>query len=264
MTPAVVATDLDGTVVRSDGTISARTKAALATAAEAGALVVIVTGRPPRWLAGIADATGHHGLAICANGALVYDLAADEVVGSRPIEAAVVRQVIDSLRESVPGVGFAIERVDGQFAHEPDYHPRWSPESQTIIGDLDGLTGGPIAKVLARREGVGSDELLAQARDVIGEDVASLTHSSIDGLLEISAFGVTKATTLAELVTERGHGPDGVIAFGDMPNDLAMLEWAGHGVAVANAHPDVLAVVDEVTATNDADGVAQVLERLYT
>jgi hypothetical protein len=69
---------------------------------------------------------------------------------------------------------------------------------------------------------------------------------------------------LAELVAERGHGPDGVIAFGDMPNDLAMLEWAGHGVAVANAHPDVLAVVDEVTATNDADGVAQVLERLYT
>src|SRR5436309_365762 len=109
MTPAVVATDLDGTVVRSDGTISARTKSALGAAADAGALIVIVTGRPPRWLAGIADATGHHGLAICANGALVYDLAAERVVGSRPIDVDVVRRLIEELRASVPGVGFAIE-----------------------------------------------------------------------------------------------------------------------------------------------------------
>jgi Cof subfamily protein (haloacid dehalogenase superfamily) len=263
MRPAVVATDLDGTVVRSDGTISSRTKAALDQVAEAGALVVIVTGRPPRWLAGVAEATGHHGLAICANGALVYDLAAETVIGSRPIEVDVVRRLIADLRASVPGVGFAIELVDGQFAHEAAYRPRWRPESETIVGELDGVMTSPIAKLLARREGYDSDELLALAREVITEDAASLTHSSIDGLLEISALGVTKATTLAEVLAERGFGADDVIAFGDMPNDVAMLEWAGHGVAVANAHPDVLAVVDEVTASNDDDGVAQVIERIF-
>jgi hypothetical protein len=263
MRPAVVATDLDGTVVRSDGTISARTRSALEVAAEAGALIVIVTGRPPRWLAGVADATGHHGLAICANGALVYDLAREQVIDSRPIDVDVVRRLIDELRSSVPGVGFAIERVDGQFAHETEYHPRWSPESETVIGDLDAVMTGPIAKLLARREGIGSDELLAQARNALGQDAASLTHSSIDGLLEISALGVTKATTLAQVLVERGFQAEDVIAFGDMPNDLAMLEWAGHGVGVANAHPDVLAVVDEVTASNDDDGVALVLERLF-
>jgi Cof subfamily protein (haloacid dehalogenase superfamily) len=263
MRPAVVATDLDGTVVRSDGTISARTRAALEAAADAGALIVIVTGRPPRWLAGVADATGHHGLAICANGALIYDLATEQVVGSRPIDVGVVRRLIGDLRSSVPGVGFAIERVDGQFAHEADYHPRWSPESETVIGDLDAVMTGPIAKLLARREGIDSDELLAQARNALGEDAASLTHSSIDGLLEISALGVTKATTLAQVLAERGFQAEDVIAFGDMPNDLAMLEWAGHGVAVANAHPDVIAVVDEVTASNDDDGVALVVERLF-
>jgi Cof subfamily protein (haloacid dehalogenase superfamily) len=263
MTPAVVATDLDGTVVRSDGTISPRTREALATAADAGALIVIVTGRPPRWLDGIAEATGHHGLAICANGALVYDLTSREVVTSRPIDAEVVRRVIGQLRGAVPDIGFALELVDGQFAHEPTYHPRWTPEPETVIGDLEDVMDRPIAKLLARQEGVGSDDLLARARDIVGDDAAHLTHSSIDGLLEISGPGVTKATTLAAVVAERGLNAADVVAFGDMPNDLAMLAWAGHGVAVANAHPDVLAMVDEVTASNDDDGVAQVLERLF-
>jgi HAD superfamily hydrolase (TIGR01484 family) len=259
----VVATDLDGTVVRGDGSVSSRTGAALAAAAGAGALVVIVTGRPPRWLAGISEATGHHGVAICANGALVYDLSTERVVASRPIDLDVVRDVMARLRAALPGIGFALERVDGQFAHEPEYHPRWSPDAQTLIGDLDEVMVKPVARLLARQEGVGSDDLLARAREIVGDGVANLTHSSIDGLLEISAYGVTKATTLAELVDSRGLGADDVIAFGDMPNDLAMLEWAGYGVAVANAHPDVLAIVDEVTASNDDDGVARVLERLF-
>jgi Cof subfamily protein (haloacid dehalogenase superfamily) len=263
MTPAVVATDLDGTIVRSDGTISARTKQALMVAGDAGALVVIATGRPPRWLGGIADATGHRGLAICANGALVYDLQAEQVTDSRPLAVDDVRRLIAQLRAAVPGLCFAVERVDGQFAHEPSYHPRWNPEAATLVGELDAVLTGPVAKLLGRCEGVGTDELLALAQAAVGDSVASLTHSSIDGLLEISAFGVTKATTLAAVLAARGLGAVDVVAFGDMPNDLEMLVWAGHGVAVANAHPDVIALADEVTASNDDDGVAQVLERLY-
>jgi Cof subfamily protein (haloacid dehalogenase superfamily) len=264
MTFAVVATDLDGTIVRRDGTISARTKAALALAIDAGALIVIATGRPPRWLPGIADATGHHGLAICANGALTYDLETDRVIDSKPLAADVIPGVITRLRAAVPGITFALERVDGQFAHEPDYHPRWAVEPETIVGELDGaVLTGPVSKLLARREGMGSDELMSVGQSAVDGSVASLTHSSIDGLLEISAVGVTKATTLAELLVARGLGATDVVAFGDMPNDLDMLRWAGHGVAVANAHPDVLAAVDEVTASNDDDGVAIVLERLY-
>jgi hypothetical protein len=62
---------------------------------------------------------------------------------------------------------------------------------------------------------------------------------------------------------QRGIASDDVVAFGDMPNDLPMLRWAGHGVAVANAHPDLLTAADEVTASNDDAGVARVLERLF-
>ena len=96
---------------------------------------------------------------------------------------------------------------------------------------------------------------------LVGETV-TLTHSSDDGLVEISASGVSKATGLARLAEERGIDPGRAVAFGDMPNDLPMLAWAGRAVAVANAHPEVLALADEVTASNDEDGVARVLERL--
>jgi hydroxymethylpyrimidine pyrophosphatase-like HAD family hydrolase len=125
------------------------------------------------------------------------------------------------------------------------------------------VMNAPISKLLARVEGLNSDAMLARALAVVDDGVATMTHSSIDGLLEISAYGVTKATTLAEVIASRGFAAADVVAFGDMPNDAAMLAWAGHGVAVANAHPDVLAVVNEVTASNDDDGVAQILERLF-
>jgi Cof subfamily protein (haloacid dehalogenase superfamily) len=264
VTVRVVATDLDGTIVRSDGSISARTRDSLAAAEEAGAMVVIVTGRPPRWLDGIADETGHRGLAICANGALVWDLHTEQLVASYPLAVDVVRDIADALRNELPELGFAVETVTTGFAHEPTYHPRWTLDPQTVVAELETLLSEPVAKLLARHEGLTADELLHRARSVIGSDVASLTHSSRDGLLEISAAGVTKASTLTTVCADHGYDAADVVAFGDMPNDLPMLAWAGHGVAVANAHPTVLSAVDEVTASNDDDGVAIVLERLFS
>jgi Cof subfamily protein (haloacid dehalogenase superfamily) len=260
--PGVVATDLDGTIVRSDGTISARTRAALGAAEGAGALVVLVTGRPPRWLHGVADSTGHRGVAVCANGALVYDLHTEQVLAAHPMSVQIARQIAVTLREALPGIGFAVETVDDGFGHEHAYRPRWPTDAEPV-GHVDELLTAPLAKLLARHEDLDSDALLAAARDVIDADIATMTHSSRDGLLEISAAGVSKATTLAALCAEHGLHSEDALAFGDMPNDLPMLAWAGHSVAVANAHPEVLAAVDEVTATNDEDGVAQVLERFF-
>lgn len=261
--PRVIATDLDGTIVRTDGTISPRTRAALERAQAAGVLVIVATGRPPRWLAGIAEGTAQSGLAICANGALVVDLDSGAIVDSTAIEPAVVETVIRTLRAEIDGVGFAAEAIDGTFIHEPAYRPAWAPESFVLVDDLLLVETAPIAKLLARHTGISSDEMLAAARRALPEGLAAPTHSSIDGLLEINGYGITKASTLSRFTADRGFSAADVIAFGDMPNDVEMLRWAGHSVAVANAHAEVLAVVDEVTASNDDDGVAQVLERWF-
>ena len=93
-------------------------------------------------------------------------------------------------------------------------------------------------------------------------DLATATWT-VDGLMEISAAGVTKGVALARLCALRGVDPDDVIAFGDMPNDLPMLAWAGTSYAVANAHPSVRQAADHVAPANDDDGVASVLSELF-
>ena len=255
--PRLVATDLDGTIVRSDGTISDRTVAALARVESAGSDVVFVTGRPPRWMHSVAAATGHHGLAICGNGAVIYDLHRERVLESWLIETKVLHDVVRRLRAELPELSFAVEREEG-FVREEAYRHR---EPVDVVS-AEILASQPVAKLLAQHADLDPDTLLAKAREVVGASV-ELTHSSRSGLLEISAVGVSKASTLAILCEERGIRAEQVVAFGDMPNDLPMLAWAGTAYAVASAHPEVLAAVDGYAAGNDEDGVARVLERLF-
>jgi Cof subfamily protein (haloacid dehalogenase superfamily) len=259
----VVALDLDGTTVRSDGTIGARTTAALRRIEELGVTVIAVTGRPPRWMPPVAEAFGGSGLAICANGAVVIDLADLRVIEERLLPAEVVRLLMTELSAAMPELGYAVELAgDRGFLFETGYRPKSTTETSLRVADGE-LPDEPVRKLLARHGSVSADELLAAASAAVGADVATLTHSSSDGLLEISALGVSKATTLASVCAGRGIEPAAVIAFGDMPNDIPMLAWAGHGVAVANAHPDVLAVADQVCGSNDAEGVAVLLETLW-
>lgn len=262
MRPRLVACDLDGTLLRSDGTLDERTCRAVAGVEAAGALFVFCTARPHRWLAPLAQDAGHRGVAICANGAVVWDLHTETIIETSPFEPAIARELVALLQAEVPGGAWAVERAGG-FGHEPAYVPRWPVPEGTLIDVVDALIDQPSVKLMLRHDRLSADTLLARAREVAG-DLAEFSHSnSADGLLEISAAGVSKASALARLCDERGIAAEDVIAFGDMPNDLPMLAWAGHAVAVANAHPDVIAAADEVTASNDDAGVARVLERLF-
>ncbi|MCW2876793.1 MAG: phosphatase YbhA [Sphaerisporangium sp.] len=261
--PRLVATDLDGTALRSDGTVSPRTAAAFALVEQAGAILVFVTGRPPRWMSNVAGAVRHRGLAICANGALVYDLHTEQIVESHLIEPKVLSEAVSRLRDRLPELSFSVE-YEGGFAHESGFRlGGW--DSREVSGPHVGpstLTSQPCAKLLAFHHSMEPDVLHLVVEEVVG-DLVTATHSSGRALIEMSAQGVTKATALAALARHHLIGAGQVVAFGDMPNDLPMLNWAGTSYAVANAHPDVLAAVTHVTAANDDDGVAQILEKLY-
>jgi Cof subfamily protein (haloacid dehalogenase superfamily) len=262
--PRLIATDLDGTLLRDDKTVSARTIAALAAAEAAGIEVFFVTGRPARWMSVVAEHTARHGMAIVANGAAVYDLHRDRLLAAYPLDARDALQVLEALRAAVPGTTFAVERTGG-FAYDPEYVP-YDPDVEAVVAPVEELladAGGhqPLLKLLAKHPAIDPDVFLETARAVAGE-YAEITRSSPSALLEISGTGVSKATTLARCCAERGITAEEVVAFGDMPNDLEMLSWAGTSYAVANAHPDVLAATTHRTAANEEDGVAAVIERI--
>ncbi len=262
MTPRVVATDLDGTLLRSDGSVSERTRRALRLARRAGAEIVFVTARPPRSLTPIARQTGELGMAVCSNGAITYDVTADEIVTMSPIAPGTAVSLIATLAEALPGVAFAAETgrgvlfQPGYSRHIPTDLPYWRPVADVCA------EGEPIVKLLAWSQTHPLEDMFTAAVAAI-DGQAEVTHSGARGLLEISATQVTKAGTLAGLCERLGVPAERVVAFGDMPNDLAMLTFAGAGYAMANAHPLVLEAVERRALSNDEDGVAEALERIF-
>lgn len=258
----LVATDLDGTLLRTDGSVSERTRGLLAALPAAGIPVVMVSARPPRSLREIGARIGLQGIAIGCNGALIYDCAQDAILDHWPLSAAVATRLVIELRRMLPDAYFAVENglthgwERGYLAIRGG-----QTESEHLIADALTLCSAPVSKLLMRHPSMSADELLAAGRAVAGDDAVA-THSGAR-LLEISAPGVDKATALAALCARRAISPENVVAFGDMPNDVPMLHWAGRGIAVANAHREALAVAGAVTGSNDTDGVAAALEDLF-
>lgn len=259
--PRLVATDLDGTLVRSDGTVSAYTREVLAELDRRGVPVVFVTGRPLRWAEDVFEYVGAHGLAIVSNGGLVWDVAHSAVHLLRPIEREVGLEVCGLIRDAVPGSAFAVETLDG-IALEPEFLERHPLPQEARRGPVEELFEEPAIKLLARHEELPAQEFWDRTLLAVGGR-AVVTWSSTTALLEISGAGVTKASTLALLCADHGVAPEDVIAFGDMPNDLPMLGWAGTSYAMADAHPTVTAAADHVAPGHDDDGVARVLAGVF-
>jgi hydroxymethylpyrimidine pyrophosphatase-like HAD family hydrolase len=199
---------------------------------------------------------------VCANGAVVYDMGTERIVRTRAIPTATVRDVARLVRRAVPGGAFAVETLDG-FRREPAYVPRRGLGDDPVGSLEELLEAAPVVvKLLYRVEAGVADDMLAAARAAL-DGVAEPVHSDgASGMLEIAAPGVSKASTLAELAAQDGIGPEEVIAFGDMPNDVPMLLWAGVGYAMGGGHPDAVAAADRTAPRCEEDGVAQVLEHL--
>ena len=260
---SLIATDLDGTLLRGDDTLSDRSRTALAMAATAGARHIVVTGRPAPRVQPLLDDLGGQGLAVCGQGAQLYDAGAHRMVWSVTLDRELAETALGKIEAEVGDVYAAVDQdgVDGLTLIEPGYEMPHPTLPAVRVPRRDDLWTQPISKVLLRHPCLTDDELASAARGAVGS-LASVTMSG-PGTVELQPCGVTKATGLALAAAHLGLTRTTTIAFGDMPNDIPMFDWATHGVAMANAHPGLKAVADEVTLSNEEDGIAVVLERLF-
>jgi Cof subfamily protein (haloacid dehalogenase superfamily) len=234
-----------------------------------GAHFILATGRPPRWVRPVIDALGFAPMAVCANGAVVYDPTTDRVISARTLSVDALAELAEIATRAIPGLGLAVERIGErahdtatpQFVSSPGYEHAWLNPDNTEVSFED-LLSAPAVKLLIRKSGARSADMAAELAKHVGIQ-GDITYSTNNGLVEIVPSGISKATGVAEVARPLGIADHEVLAFGDMPNDLPMLVRAGHGVAMGNAHPEVLTAADEVTARNSEDGVARVLERWW-
>lgn len=258
----LVALDLDGTLLGPDESVSHRSVQVLRQLRASGTKVVVATGRGPFATLHLFEGLDIVDRFVCSNGSIVYDPQSEQVIERRPLEAAVVDATVQCLREARPGLGLAWETAQG-FGWEGLFAERAPSFDEVRFGevpivDLD--AGDQVTKILVYDSSLEFEELLKLVNSSCGSDVE--VSSSGDAFVEITAPGVDKASTLETLRLQWGVPRESVMAFGDSWNDIAMLRWAGVGVAMAQANAAVQAVADVVTVSNADDGVAHLLEQL--
>lgn len=263
----LIATDLDGTLLRSDLSVSPRTRRALDQARAAGTWVVPVTARQPAGVQRLAGQAGFTDWALCSNGALGINLGTWQVLFEehvapeiqRTLAQAILARVPEALFVSIRQAGRVFVAQEGYAAIAKEQDHKRVPATMGAYS-LDEVLTEPSLKLVVRHPTRPPAELLAELQ-ACGLAGFHATHSGAP-FLEIAAAGVTKASGVAKLCQHLGIDQAEVLAFGDAHNDAEMLAWAGHGVAMAGAHPAAQAAADEVTLSNDQDGVALVIERL--
>lgn len=256
----LVASDLDGTLLGTDGQISVENLAALRVASERGVQVVIATGRPIRRLFPIEPLAPLHPLVLASNGAVRYDLVGQRVLSSDSIAPELLRTLIADIAAADPSASFAVEHLGG-FAHEPAY-----PTDETLPAGMrcaerpDLVDEHGAVKLLARSTNWDSDRFGALVTQVAAgrcEVTWSWIHEH--GLLEIAPAGVTKGSGLQVMLDDLGIDPAQAAAFGDMPNDLQMLQLVGKPFAMADSHPSLAAAGFPRAGGHDESGVGRAL-----
>ncbi|AZS73062.1 hydrolase [Streptomyces lydicus] len=259
----LIATDLDGTLLRSDETVSERTRQALVAATAAGAAHIVVTGRAVPWTRHILDALDYRGLAVCGQGGQVYHAGEHRLLTSVTLDRQLAGLALSKIEAEVGPLYLAASRdgLEGEVLVGPGYRVQEGPLPNVLMDDPGELWAAPINKVYIQHPALDDDALAQVARQVAG-DLVGVTVAG-EGIVELLPLGLSKATGLSLAARRLGLTAKETLAFGDMPNDIPMFAWAARGVAMANAHDELKAVADEFTASNEDDGVAVVLERLY-
>lgn len=268
--PRLIASDIDGTLLDRNHRVPRRNRDAVARAVQQGAYFALSTGRPFRWIAPVLEQLPARPVCVTSNGAVLYDSAEDRVMSAHELSPAALAEVVDVAQTVLGTVGFGAERAGGSLADavedlfvvERHYSENALFEGFGVVS-MGELVGQPAVKFLIRNTDYSAPELYELIAPHIDPELAHLTYSMQEGILEVAAPDVTKRRGVEWLAQHIGVAQQETIAFGDMPNDIEMLTWAGCGVAMENAHPEVKAAADAVTVANHQAGVAKVLERWF-
>ncbi len=268
--PRLVALDIDGTIlkwVEGSGTtreeISPAVQESVRRVLDAGAHVVLASGRSPHGMTNVADLLELHGpgrdrlWVVASNGAVVFrypplDVVHEETFDARPaVEAILDRHPTALVAVEERGVGY---RVNSHF-------PDGELSGDMIVTELDELLAAEVSRVIIRDPDSTADEFVALARDLGLQGTNYVVGWT--AWLDLAPVGVSKASGLEYVAKELGISADETLAIGDGRNDVEMFEWAHRGVAMGQAIEDVLAAADAVTDSVYEDGVATELDQWF-
>ncbi len=254
----MIALDLDGTLLDSQERVSPRNRTAIENALTAGIRIVLVTGRGVDMPIRVSRELGLNLPVICCHGALTKDFGANRTLGHIPVPLQYAKPMIEfSERKGLSVAIYAEEffyRLEGSQLHMDDMRgPAW----RQVKTFADVMHTAPTFIRFLGRESVAAME--EEFRDLP-------LHFKYETWLDfvecaVTSRDATKQRALARLCADFQVPPERVLAIGDSRNDVPMLRWAGIGVAMANALPEVREAVKHVTGSNEEDGVAQAIEK---
>lgn len=258
----LVALDLDGTLLDSNKQIDPATASALHDLSERGVHVVIASARPPRGVRHIYQQLKLNNWQINYNGAMIWDEPAQKPVFHRPMAGALVRQIVDVARDQFEEIGVHAEVLDKWLTDRPvtEYVTEtgrlFAPD---LICDVEQICASPITKLML----MGEPAMLMKLEPLLlARFESSVTIVSTDAhLMQIMDNRVGKARALKKMSAHLGIRPQQVMAIGDAPNDLGMLQFAGVPIAMDNGVAMVKQVAKWVAPNNDAQGVLMALKR---
>ena len=273
----VILLDIDGTLTNSEKIITPKTKAALLKAQSMGIRLAIASGRADQGLyqwADDLDMRNHHGIFVCYNGAKVMDCQSGEVYFHQPMSAEEGREVLEHMKKfRVSPIickdeymytndvfsGMIHRGTGGPLFNVIEYESRSNSYILCEKRDLAAFVDFPLEKILTAGE---PEYMQEHYREMAAPFAGRLNTMFIAPFYyEFTAQGIDKAKAIDTAFTKMGFRPEEMIAFGDAENDISMLKYAGIGVAMDNATPEVKAIADEVTLSNDEDGIAESLYR---
>jgi Cof subfamily protein (haloacid dehalogenase superfamily) len=258
----MVALDLDGTLLDSAKQIDDETAAALKSLCDRGVHVVIASARPPRGVRHIYQQLCLTTWQINYNGALIWDESQKKPVYHRPMRADVVRSMIEIARDQFDEIGVHVEILDRWYTDRPVDH--YVTETGRLfqpdkIACVDEFCTAPVTKLML----MGEPHMLMKLEPLLLKDYSTkVTIVSTDShLMQVMDARVSKAVALKKIASHHGIKREQILAVGDAPNDVGMVQFAGIGVAMENAHPVVKDVADWVAPGNDAKGVLAALRK---